>query len=491
MKIPEEKEVRYVARKLQGYASRWWKQLQYNREHQYKQPVKPWLRMKRLMSDRFLQSHHGQMLYEEYRRNLESKRLSRDNLELSYSFSSNKNYIVAATENSRDTSLRLLGSSQSSFESQQTDKDLSISDSSRSSYYDGYEIVEDEGDRVELEEVIFVEPNVEETVEVDVECSHCGYIEADGKEKFDLGISEKEETIIEVDNKKIGIDVGDHVVDDQNNCPLEVVDTNISVNEEILVSDIGETQGHINPMLKLAKLLHYKGFHITFVNTEFNHKRLVKSRGLDSLTRVPSFRFEAIPDGLPESDPDSTQDILSLLSDGGLSFTLVVAEELGIPDVVLWTASVCGFMGYFQYHNLIEKGYTPLKDASFLTNGYLDTVIEGIPGMEDSDVKREKVEGLVRELMVGEKGKEMKRRAMEWKKFAEEATQSSSSSSLVNLDKITRGQASVSNMRAVPCRAIFFRANRASCRAVPCLFTSSCHGVPCPYRAVSCHAVPD
>ncbi|KAI8550357.1 hypothetical protein RHMOL_Rhmol06G0099500 [Rhododendron molle] len=393
-------------------------------------------------------------------------------------------------------------------------------------------------------------------------------------------------------------------------------------------------QGHINPMLKLAKLLHYKGFHITFVNTEFNHKRLEKSQGLDSLTGVPTFRFEAIPDGLPESDPDSTQDIRSLcescgknclvpfkdllsklnnttssnvppvtciVSDGALSFSLVAAEELGIPDVVLWTTSVCGFMGYVQYHNLIEKGYTPLKDASYLTNGYLDTVIEGIPGMEgirlkdfpsfvrttdpndfmtqfamtvidnvrkasaiifntldelehdvleplsssfppmytigplhllvnqieddslnflgsnlwkedpkclewldsngpnsvvyvnfgsitvmtpnqlvefawglansnhaflwiirpdlitgqtsvlppefldvtkdrgllaNSDVKREKVKGLVRELMVGEKGKEMKRRAMEWKKFAEEATQGSSSSSLLNLDKV-------------------------------------------------------
>ncbi|KAF7140214.1 hypothetical protein RHSIM_Rhsim06G0080200 [Rhododendron simsii] len=158
-------------------------------------------------------------------------------------------------------------------------------------------------------------------------------------------------------------------------------------------------QGHINPMLKLAKLLHYKGFHITFVNTEFNHKRLVKSQGLDSLTGVPSFRFEAIPDGLPESDPDATQDARSLcescnksclapfkdlvsklndtafsnvppvtciVSDGVLHFTLDAAEELGVPDVVLWTTSVCGFMGYVQYRNLIEKGYTPLKGISWM-----------------------------------------------------------------------------------------------------------------------------
>jgi hypothetical protein len=28
-------------------------------------------------------------------------------------------------------------------------------------------------------------------------------------------------------------------------------------------------------MLKLAKLLHARGFHVTFVNTEFNHRRLL------------------------------------------------------------------------------------------------------------------------------------------------------------------------------------------------------------------------
>ena len=38
-----------------------------------------------------------------------------------------------------------------------------------------------------------------------------------------------------------------------------------------------------------------------------------------------------------------------------------------------------------------------------------------------SDVNREEVERLVRELMDGEKGKEMKRKAVEWKKKAEAA----------------------------------------------------------------------
>lgn len=33
------------------------------------------------------------------------------------------------------------------------------------------------------------------------------------------------------------------------------------------------------------------GFHITFVNTDYNHRRLPKSRGHESLKGLPTFRF--------------------------------------------------------------------------------------------------------------------------------------------------------------------------------------------------------
>jgi len=154
-------------------------------------------------------------------------------------------------------------------------------------------------------------------------------------------------------------------------------------------------QGHINPMLKLAKILHHKGFHITFVNTEFNHRRLLRSRGSHSLDGLLSFRFVTIPDGLPTCDADATQDIPSLcksttetclgpfrdllaklnetnntsnappvtciVSDGIMSFTLAAAQEIGVPEVLFWTTSACGFLGYMHYTTLIEKGFTPLK----------------------------------------------------------------------------------------------------------------------------------
>ncbi|KAL7235913.1 hypothetical protein ACSBR1_019238 [Camellia fascicularis] len=178
-------------------------------------------------------------------------------------------------------------------------------------------------------------------------------------------------------------------------------------------------QGHINPFFKLSKLLHTKGFHITFVNTEHNHKRLLKSRGTTSLVSLPDFTFETIPDGLPPDAADDTaqQHIPSLcqstkqncpvpfcellhklnhtnvppvtcvVSDGVMSFTLKACEELGIPNMVFWTTSACGFLGYKQCVNLMEKGIIPFKDSSFLTNGCLETMVEWIPRRKDIRMK--------------------------------------------------------------------------------------------------------
>ncbi|KAL5705207.1 7-deoxyloganetin glucosyltransferase [Ranunculus cassubicifolius] len=173
-------------------------------------------------------------------------------------------------------------------------------------------------------------------------------------------------------------------------------------------------QGHINPILKLAKLLHQKGFHITYVNTEYNHSRLLRSRGPDSLQGLPDFQFQTIPDGLPPSDANITQNIPALcesitkncllpfrnlinnlnsasntppvsciISDAAMNFTLDAAEEFGVPNVSFWTMSACGFLGYLQYPHLIETGVIPLKDESYLKNGYLETSVSFAPGIDD------------------------------------------------------------------------------------------------------------
>lgn len=157
-------------------------------------------------------------------------------------------------------------------------------------------------------------------------------------------------------------------------------------------------QGHITPMLKLAKLLHSHGFRITFVNTHYNHRRLHCS-GAVSAHALPTFHFLSIPDGLPPSDDDATQSIPALcrslpraaaepfrdllrtlpatcvVSDGVMSFTLDAAKEVGVPAVLFWTTSACGFMGYLHYEQLRERGLTPFKGDQCETHRFSSTKI--------------------------------------------------------------------------------------------------------------------
>ena len=72
------------------------------------------------------------------------------------------------------------------------------------------------------------------------------------------------------------------------------------------------------------------------------------------------------------------------------------------------------------------------------TNCRVSCVEWGV-GMEiNSDVKRNEVESLVRELMEGNKGKEMRKKTMEWKKLAEESSDNQGSSYKNFIDMINK-----------------------------------------------------
>ncbi|KAJ0548014.1 putative UDP-glucuronosyl/UDP-glucosyltransferase, UDP-glycosyltransferase family [Helianthus annuus] len=164
-------------------------------------------------------------------------------------------------------------------------------------------------------------------------------------------------------------------------------------------------QSHIKAMLKLAELLHHKGLLVTFVITEFVHKRFLESAGPHCLDGSPGFCFETIPiatsgDELIQSvETDFLAPFVDLLtkllhpptciiSDGLMSvFTIDAAQKVGVPVMLYWTVAACSFMGFYQTQYLIEKGLAPLKDESYLTNGYLDTVIDWVPGMEGIRLK--------------------------------------------------------------------------------------------------------
>lgn len=159
-------------------------------------------------------------------------------------------------------------------------------------------------------------------------------------------------------------------------------------------------QGHVNPMLKLAILLHHRGFHITFVNTEYNHRRLLRATsGRHSLDHgFQGLQFKTIPDGLSseEEDADCTQDVPSLcdstsknclapflqllsdlnssegvppvtciVSDNIMSFGLVAAEEIGVPGVIFRPTTACSFFCNTQLQAFRQKGLVPLQGAPY------------------------------------------------------------------------------------------------------------------------------
>ncbi|KAK1327186.1 UDP-glycosyltransferase 85A1 [Acorus calamus] len=174
-------------------------------------------------------------------------------------------------------------------------------------------------------------------------------------------------------------------------------------------------QGHMNPLLKLAKLLHSKGFFITFIHTALYHRRLLRSSSCVSSSA--SFRFVTIDDGVSEDEsthtlhyvqdcmrrhcPASLRELLvreedegvvppatCIVSDGVMSFTLDVAEELRLPQVLFWTMSACGFMGYLLFEEIIKRDMAPLKDdATARNDARLDARIDWVPTMKNARLR--------------------------------------------------------------------------------------------------------
>lgn len=144
-------------------------------------------------------------------------------------------------------------------------------------------------------------------------------------------------------------------------------------------------QGHLNPMLDLANILHYKGFSITLIHTNFNSP---------NPSNYPHFTFHSIQDGLSATEA-STNDVVSLLSllnikcaepfkdrvrslvsddvseepvsclisDAIFHFTQAVAESFKLPRMVLRTGGASSFVVFAAFPLLREKGYLPIQET--------------------------------------------------------------------------------------------------------------------------------
>ncbi|CAI9273646.1 unnamed protein product [Lactuca saligna] len=154
-------------------------------------------------------------------------------------------------------------------------------------------------------------------------------------------------------------------------------------------------QGHINPMLQLANILHTKGFKITIIHTHFNSP---------NQSNYPQFTFKSISDGLSESKnmnlnldtPDSIINFLNkscinplrdclvklqeeepiacLISDALWHFSQSVADSLNLPRIVLRTSSMSCILVYSALLPHIKNCYLkttteedPIPDLSPIT----------------------------------------------------------------------------------------------------------------------------
>ena len=143
-------------------------------------------------------------------------------------------------------------------------------------------------------------------------------------------------------------------------------------------------QGHLNPMLQLANIMHARGFSITIIHTHFNSP---------NPSNYPYFTFHSIPDGLLKSQASSSdataligllnincvapfQDCLSrlllqtseepiacLVTDILWPFTQAVANSLKLPRIVLRTNSAASSLAFTTLLSLHERGCLSVKGA--------------------------------------------------------------------------------------------------------------------------------
>lgn len=154
-------------------------------------------------------------------------------------------------------------------------------------------------------------------------------------------------------------------------------------------------QGPVNCMLKLAEILCvHEDIHVTFLNTEHLHRRLLSYTDVEErFRRYTNFRFETLPDGMPEDSPRTGEQIVELIQciekvtcplfremvttgsagkrsekpvsclivDGIFPFAVDIAKEIGVPLFYFDTISPCAIWIYLHVPKLIEAGELPFK----------------------------------------------------------------------------------------------------------------------------------
>jgi len=156
-------------------------------------------------------------------------------------------------------------------------------------------------------------------------------------------------------------------------------------------------QGHISPMMQLAKTLHLKGFSITVVQTKFNY-----FSPSDDFTH--DFQFVTIPESLPESDfknlgpiqflfklnkeckvsfkdclgqlvLQQSNEISCVIYDEFMYFAEAAAKECKLPNIIFSTTSATAFACRSVFDKLYANNVqAPLKGTLKLSVSWFPRV---------------------------------------------------------------------------------------------------------------------
>nr|CAD1837925.1 unnamed protein product [Ananas comosus var. bracteatus] len=167
-------------------------------------------------------------------------------------------------------------------------------------------------------------------------------------------------------------------------------------------------QGHVIPLMELSHCLADRGFEITFVNTEFDHGRIVAALRKHEL-ESDRVRHVSVPDGLaPDEDrnnlgrlveglhksmPTSLEEVIRknneksggskitcMIVDQGMAWALEIAEKLGVRCVVFWPMCAALLALIMSTPKLIDDGI--IDEEGFPKGPSTFQLSDGMPLME-------------------------------------------------------------------------------------------------------------